>query len=118
MRVTKFAVTLLGMMSVVTWGGGRARGQESQIDSLLAAARSSATDPSAALALGRGLRRAGRSTQALAELRRGIALAANQADALIDLRWEVARFRVDGHGGHGLTEIWMRFVSVVLALRR
>lgn len=96
MRVTRFAVALLAAVSVAA-SGAPARGQETEVDSLRVTARTNAGDPSAALALGRALRRAGRSAQALAELRRGIAVAASRPDSLVDLRWEVARVHIDRH---------------------
>jgi tetratricopeptide (TPR) repeat protein len=49
-----------------------ARGQESQLDSLAANVRAHPGDADAALALGRALRRAGRTQEALAELRAAI----------------------------------------------
>ncbi|HEY8086785.1 MAG TPA: hypothetical protein VIF09_03050, partial [Polyangiaceae bacterium] len=62
---------------VVSWAGAslatrEARAQESQLESLRTAAKAHATDPMAALALGRALRRAGHPVDALAEVRRGI----------------------------------------------
>jgi predicted nucleic acid-binding protein len=50
--------------------------QESQLDSLRAAARSAPVDAEAALAYGRALRRAGHLAEAMNELRRGIGVAA------------------------------------------
>ncbi|HEY8042234.1 MAG TPA: tetratricopeptide repeat protein [Polyangiaceae bacterium] len=72
-----------------------ASAQESQLDALRAAARSNAADPSAALALGRALRRAGHALDALTELRRGIAVSAPRPDVLVQLHWEVARVQMD-----------------------
>ena len=48
--------------------------------------------PAASVALGRALRRAGRTADALTELRRGAStFAGHQADAAIKLHWELAR---------------------------
>jgi tetratricopeptide (TPR) repeat protein len=93
MRVVVFAVALTMVLSLapVAWA------QESQLDSLRAATKSSATDPAAALAFGRALRRAGHFPEALAELRRGIAVAASKPYLLIQLHWEVARVHMDHH---------------------
>lgn len=74
-----------------------AEGQESSVAALAATAKSNPTDPGAALALGRALRRAGRATPALTELRRGIAVSAARLDVLAQLHWEVARTEVDRH---------------------
>jgi tetratricopeptide (TPR) repeat protein len=65
-------------------------------------AKSSATDPVAALALGRALRRAGRFGEALGELRRGAAIAASRPNGLaplhlVQIDWEVARVHMDRH---------------------
>jgi tetratricopeptide (TPR) repeat protein len=75
--------------------GHAAIAQESQVPGLQATAKSSPTDPSAALALGRALRRAGHPVPALAELRRGIGVSAAHPDVLVQLHWEVARTQVD-----------------------
>ena len=69
--------------------------QESQLDGLKAAARGGSTDPSAALAYGRALRRAGHPVEALGEIRRGIGLAAAKPDVMMKLHWEVARVYID-----------------------
>jgi tetratricopeptide (TPR) repeat protein len=71
-----------------------AAGQESAIDAAKSAAASSASDPQAALAYGRALRRAGKYDAATAELRRGIAIA-RASDALATLHWEIARVHID-----------------------
>lgn len=71
--------------------------QESLVPALQSAAKSSPMDPSAALALGRALRRAGHPVKALAELRRGIAVSAAHPDVLLQLHWEVARAQIDRH---------------------
>jgi tetratricopeptide (TPR) repeat protein len=68
--------------------------QESQLEGLRAAARARPTDPTAALALGRALRRAGHTAEALAELRRGVGVSF-RPDALVDLDWEEARVQMD-----------------------
>jgi tetratricopeptide (TPR) repeat protein len=71
--------------------------QESQLDSLRAAARSAPVDAEAALAYGRALRRAGHLAEAMNELRRGIGVAASAPSALLKLHWEVARIHADRH---------------------
>jgi tetratricopeptide (TPR) repeat protein len=73
----------------------QARAQESRLDGLRSAARAAAKDPSAALAYGRALRRAGHPVEALGELRRGMGLSAARPDVMIELRWEVARVEMD-----------------------
>lgn len=70
--------------------------QASNVDSAKSNAAANATDPSAALAYGRALRRAGQYDAATSELRRGIGVARN-ADALSLLHWEIARVQIDKH---------------------
>jgi len=66
--------------------------QESAIDGARGAVRAHPGDPSASVALGRALRRAGRFADSLAELRRGAAsLAGHQPDAAVKLHVEIAR---------------------------
>lgn len=87
MKVLGFAVAL-----VTTLGAqAPAIAQESAVAGLQSAAHAAPGDPAAALALGRALRRAGRATPALSELRRGIALSGAHPDLLAALHWEVAR---------------------------
>jgi tetratricopeptide (TPR) repeat protein len=99
MRVVSFAVaaavTLL--VSLTQSASGPALAQESQLDSLRAAARSNPKDPAGALTLGRALRRAGRFPEALTELRRAAAVGASDPDALLRIHWEVARVHMDRH---------------------
>jgi tetratricopeptide (TPR) repeat protein len=79
--------------------------QESALPPCRAAAKASPTDPSTALALGRALRRAGLTTQALAELRRGVGVAGGRIDVLVKLHWEVARALIDRRDfGPAMTE--------------
>lgn len=80
----------VGVLLLTTAAGA----QESSIDSAKSAAASSASDPQAALAYGRALRRAGKYDAAIAELRRGVAVA-RAADALAILHWEIARVQID-----------------------
>jgi tetratricopeptide (TPR) repeat protein len=94
MRVNTFALTLLCALALPPREG---HAQESQLDGYQAAAKSSPSDPAAALALGRALRRAGRPALSLAELRRGIGIAASRPDVLLQLHWEVARVDMDRH---------------------
>ncbi len=69
-----------------------ASAQESRLESLRAAARAAPGDATAALALGRALRRAGHPTEALQELRRGTGLpGGHTGETAIELRWEGAR---------------------------
>jgi tetratricopeptide (TPR) repeat protein len=87
--------------TALTWAActlGAARSacaQESAVPSAQAATKAAPTDPSAALALGKAYRRAGRLTPALGELRRGIAVSGGRLDVLAALHWEVARTLVD-----------------------
>jgi len=69
--------------------------QESALPACRAAAKASPADASAALALGKALRRAGLATLALAELRRGIGVAGGHVDLVAKLHWEVARALID-----------------------
>lgn len=94
MKVVRFALAL-GTFAPVALGSLCARTQESQLASLRAAARSSRSNPAAALALGRALRRAGHPAEALTELRRGIATPGGSPDLPLALRWEVARAYLD-----------------------
>jgi tetratricopeptide (TPR) repeat protein len=99
MRVPWFAVTPIVSVLVLT-SPGQVWAQESQVDSLRAVAKASAADATAALALGRALRRAGHLNEATAELRRGIALAASKPPVLIQLHWELARVPMDRSDFH------------------
>ncbi len=74
-----------------------ASAQESQLEALRAASRASPGDATAALALGRALRRAGRVTEAVAELHRGLASGGGRPDTVAQLHWEVARAYADQH---------------------
>jgi tetratricopeptide (TPR) repeat protein len=94
MKAVAFVVPLVVALGLLP---AAASAQESQLDSLRAAAKASATNPSAALALGRALRRAGHTVDALNELRRGINLSVTHPDALVPLHWEVARVFIDRH---------------------
>jgi tetratricopeptide (TPR) repeat protein len=96
MKHPAFAPVMV-LSSVVALAPARANAQESSVPGLQAAAKASASDPGAALALGRALRRAGRTTAALTELRRGIAVSAAHLDVLAELHWEVARALIDRH---------------------
>jgi tetratricopeptide (TPR) repeat protein len=91
MRISAFALVMVSSCML----GHAAFAQESQVPGLQATAKSSPTDPSAALALGRALRRAGHPVQALAELRRGIGVSAAHPDVLVQLHWEIARTQID-----------------------
>ncbi|MGA7122642.1 MAG: hypothetical protein WBY94_21260, partial [Polyangiaceae bacterium] len=95
MRSSTFAVALVGSLALASSiVAGPARAQESQLDSLRAAANSSSGGAAAALAYGRALRRAGRSGAALSELRRAKVIARSapaQAEALAAIDWELAR---------------------------
>jgi tetratricopeptide (TPR) repeat protein len=91
MRVAAFAVLPLAMGVV----GAQAFAQESELDALRAAVKTAPADPANALALGRALRRAGRSVDALAEIRRGVGLGPSSPDLLRQLRWEGARVQFD-----------------------
>jgi tetratricopeptide (TPR) repeat protein len=91
MRVAAFAVVSVAMGLV----GAAAFAQESDLDALRAAVKTAPADPASALALGRALRRSGRSVEALAEIRRGIGLGVSSPDLLRQLRWEGARVEFD-----------------------
>jgi tetratricopeptide (TPR) repeat protein len=98
MKTVVFALALAGLVLLFAQFAPRqAWAQESQLDSLRAAAKSSATDAAAALAFGRALRRAAHFTEALAELRRGTVFAASKPDVAIQLSWEIARVQMDRH---------------------
>jgi tetratricopeptide (TPR) repeat protein len=70
--------------------------QETALEALRASAKARPADPEAALALGRALRRAGRTTEAVSWLSKGVALAPPKSDVVRRLRWELARSRIDG----------------------
>ncbi len=74
-----------------------AAAQESLVAPLRAAAKEKGADASAALALGRALRRAGHLPEAIAELGRGAALAPPASGLQLRVRWELARAQVDRH---------------------
>ena len=101
MRSSTFAVALVGSLALASSiVAGPARAQESQLDSLRAAANSSSGGAAAALAYGRALRRAGRSGAALSELRRAKVIARSapaQAEALAAIDWELARTYMEQH---------------------
>src|SRR5262245_33316438 len=90
---------------------GVARGQESQIEGLRAAAKAQPTDAPASLALGRALRRAGHTQEALAELRRGVNLARS---GQLDLHWEIAR-TLEMRGDFGQTMIQCKVLGALPA---
>jgi tetratricopeptide (TPR) repeat protein len=71
-----------------------ASAQESATDAAKTSATSNASDPNAALAYGRALRRAGKYDDALKELRRGVGIA-RAGDVLAQLHWEIARVSID-----------------------
>src|SRR5580704_5572427 len=73
-------------------------GQESALDALRSASRSSPMDASAAVAYARALRRAGRAVDAMTELHRALPFA--HGPVAIDLRYESARVAID-RGEHG-----------------
>jgi tetratricopeptide (TPR) repeat protein len=91
MKTRAFAVVIL----VSSVASGRAIAQQSSVPALRAAAKNAPADPSAALALGRALRRAGLATPALAELRRGVAVSGGRIDVVSQLHWEIARALID-----------------------
>lgn len=66
--------------------------QESALDGARARTKAEPASLDASLALGRSLRLAGRTTEAIAELRRGAALLPGRAgDGAIKVQWEIAR---------------------------
>ena len=70
--------------------------QESSLDASRAAAKAAPASLDASLALGRALRRAGRGSEALAELRRGATLfPARAGDGAVRVQWEISRAYVD-----------------------
>ena len=71
-----------------------ASAQESAIDAARSAAAGSAGEPTAAVAYGRALRRAGRYDDAARELRRAINMS-HAAEPTIAAQWELARVAVD-----------------------
>lgn len=94
MRDRVFALSVIILSSWCTLDTP-AFAQESLLDGLKSAAKTSPMDPSAALSLGRAMRRAGHPIDALNELRRGIAVSAAKPDVLLQLHWEVARVHMD-----------------------
>lgn len=96
--IAAWAVGALAACSVgLSWFSPTACAQESLVAAAREATSAAPGDPGAALALGKALRRAGKLTPALAELRRGIAVSGGRLDMLTALHWEVARAFVDRH---------------------
>lgn len=89
-----WAVTALVLLGVSATAAPPAAAQESALDGARTAARSG--DPKAALAYGRALRRAGRDSDADAELRR-TAASVPSGPLGIQLRWELARVAIARH---------------------
>src|SRR5688572_16978173 len=91
MRVSRFWATAL--VGTCVLGGivctTAASAQESALSEAKDRTRQTPTSPEASLAYGRALRRAGRETDALIELKRGQILA--KGDAAIIFEWEIAR---------------------------
>lgn len=86
------AITLIAALLVAE----TAAAQEGKLDALREAAKASPDDASAALSLGRALRRAGRYAEAATELGRGAALASGRSgDVAMALRYERARTLLD-----------------------
>ena len=100
MRGAPFAVVMVSSwtaLALALAAAPAAYAQESQVDGDRAATKTRPTDPTAALALGRALRRAGHAVDALAELRRGVGVSAAKLDVLVSLHWEIARVQMDRH---------------------
>jgi tetratricopeptide (TPR) repeat protein len=74
-----------------------AAAQESKLDELRGASHAAPTDPAAALAYGRSLRRAGHGAEALTELHRGLGFGASKPQTAALLELEVARAYADRH---------------------
>ena len=95
-RRTLFVATLAvagastSFVGGVSGVSGVAHAQVSQIDAHKAEAKAQPADARASLALGRAYRRAGKTKEALEELRRGLNQTRVQ-DQGIDLHWELAR---------------------------
>jgi tetratricopeptide (TPR) repeat protein len=94
MKSRAFAL-VIALSWAATVAPERAFAQQTAVPALTSAAHASPADPSAALALGRALRRAGFATPALAELRRGIAVSGGRVDVVAQLHWEIARTQID-----------------------
>ena len=94
MKYPTFALVMV-VSAGLSWSPARANAQESSLAALQGAAKTSPADPNASLALGRALRRAGRPTPAITELRRGVSVSASRLDVLALLHWEVARTLID-----------------------
>lgn len=93
--VQRFWVKALMGFSLVggiTLSPGVAGAQESTLASAKEKARQSPTNPDAAMAYGRALRRAGHENDALTELRRAQAFA--RGDTAIQVGWEIARAHI------------------------
>ena len=90
--VARRMASALGVaLTIVVSAPQLANAQESGIAEAQAAVKAKPADVDASLAYGRALRRAGRETEALAELRRGAMLTAGRADAATMVPWEIAR---------------------------
>ncbi len=78
-------------LTIVAASPRLASAQESGVAEAQARVKAGPTSAEAALRFGRALRRAGRETDALAELRRGLALSGGRGETATRLQWEVAR---------------------------
>lgn len=86
----------IALMAAILCAAPVVAAQESSLGPLREAAQKSASDPAAALSLGRALRRAGHVDEALVELRRGAALQTGHEPAMaIQLHREIARALID-----------------------
>lgn len=87
----------LAMGVALSIGAAPARAQESGVDAARDRAKAAPMSADAALAYGRALRRSGRTTEALSELRRGLGASAGQAGPAALLQWEIARTHIARH---------------------
>jgi tetratricopeptide (TPR) repeat protein len=71
-----------------------ASAQESGVDVARDKAKAAPTSVEASLAYGQALRRAGRETEALAELRRGLAVSGGRSELAGRVQWEIARTHI------------------------
>ena len=78
-------------LTIVAASPRLASAQESGVAEAQARAKASPSSAEASLGFGQALRRAGRETDALAELRRGLAVSGGRGETATRLQWEVAR---------------------------
>jgi tetratricopeptide (TPR) repeat protein len=95
MQSTASKTALALVLGVVfSMAAAPASAQESGVDAARDAARATPMSVEASLAYGRALRRAGRETEALTELRRGFGVSGGKTEVAGRVQWEIARAHI------------------------